>query len=144
MGRVSPFARTYLLEAHPVSLTARLFTIGVDPEHEEHLGLVDTSKNHELIMTKMKELGFPGLQVKFIVAERPASLSIPAPAAPPVVEAPRPAAKTAHVATAKSAPLPPAPSAPAPPVFNKNDFKNDPLIKKALEVFKGQIVDVRA
>ena len=24
-----------------------------------------------------------------------------------------------------------------------NEFKNDPLIKKALEVFKGQIVDVR-
>jgi hypothetical protein len=27
--------------------------------------------------------------------------------------------------------------------FNKEEFKNDPLIKKALEVFKGQIVDVR-
>ena len=24
-----------------------------------------------------------------------------------------------------------------------NEFKNDPLIKKALDVFKGQIVDVR-
>jgi DNA polymerase-3 subunit gamma/tau len=144
VGRVSPFARTYLLEAHPVSLTARLFTIGVDPEHEDHLGLVDTSKNHELIMTKMKELGFPGLQVKFVIAERPQNLSIPAPAAPPVVDAPRPAAKTAHVATAKSTPLPPPPAAAAPPSYNKNDFKNDPLIKKALEVFKGQIVDVRA
>jgi len=28
--------------------------------------------------------------------------------------------------------------------FNKDDFKNDPLIQKALEVFKGQIVEVRA
>lgn len=143
VGRVSPFARTYLLEAHPVSLTTRLFTIGVDPEHEDHLGLVDTSKNHELIMTKMKEFGFPGLQVKFIIAERPGNLPMPAPAAP-VADAPRPAAKTAHVATAKSTPLPPPPTAAAPPTFNKNDFKNDPLIKKALEVFKGQIVDVRA
>jgi hypothetical protein len=28
--------------------------------------------------------------------------------------------------------------------FNKEDFKNDPLIQKALEVFKGTIVEVRA
>ena len=27
--------------------------------------------------------------------------------------------------------------------FDMNEFKNDPLIKKALDVFKGQIVDVR-
>jgi hypothetical protein len=35
-------------------------------------------------------------------------------------------------------------SKPASVSFNKNDFKNDPLIQKALEIFKGQIVDVRA
>ena len=33
-------------------------------------------------------------------------------------------------------------SAPVP--FNKETFKNDPLIQKALEIFKGQIVEVRA
>jgi hypothetical protein len=41
---------------------------------------------------------------------------------------------------------PPVPSAKdkSPVAFNKNDFKNDPLIQKALEIFKGQIVEVRA
>jgi hypothetical protein len=29
-------------------------------------------------------------------------------------------------------------------VLSKEDFKNDPLIKKALEIFKGTIVEVRA
>jgi hypothetical protein len=33
---------------------------------------------------------------------------------------------------------------PVPVPFNKADFKNDPLIQKALEIFKGQIVEVRA
>jgi hypothetical protein len=28
--------------------------------------------------------------------------------------------------------------------FSKEDFKNDPLIQKALEIFKGTIVEVRA
>jgi hypothetical protein len=27
--------------------------------------------------------------------------------------------------------------------FDKEQFKNDPLIQKALEIFKGQIVEIR-
>jgi hypothetical protein len=38
------------------------------------------------------------------------------------------------------------PAKPAPELasLKKEDFKNDPLIQKALEVFKGQIVEVRS
>jgi len=43
------------------------------------------------------------------------------------------------------APIPGAAKAdkPQPFVFDKENFKNDPLIKKALEVFKGTIVEAR-
>src|SRR5262249_32960804 len=41
VGRVSPFTRSYLLEAHPVSFEKNLLTIGFDPEFEDHIGLVD-------------------------------------------------------------------------------------------------------
>ena len=49
----------------------------------------------------------------------------------------------------RSAALKPIPGAakadkPQPFVFDKESFKNDPLIQKALEVFKGTIVEVRA
>jgi hypothetical protein len=30
------------------------------------------------------------------------------------------------------------------PAFDPNSFKDDPLIKQALEIFKGQIVTVRS
>jgi hypothetical protein len=33
---------------------------------------------------------------------------------------------------------------PVPINLNADDFKNDPLIQKALEIFKGRIVEVRA
>jgi hypothetical protein len=33
---------------------------------------------------------------------------------------------------------------PQPFVFDKEQFKNDPLIKQALEIFKGTLVEVRA
>ena len=45
---------------------------------------------------------------------------------------------------ASHSPRMPAAKEKAPVTFNKNDFKNDPLIQKALEIFKGQIVEVRA
>ena len=51
--------------------------------------------------------------------------------------------KTAPKATTADVPPPPKPkSEPVP--FNQDEFKNDPLIQKALEVFKGRIVEVRA
>jgi hypothetical protein len=35
------------------------------------------------------------------------------------------------------------PKAVAPILLNKDDFLNDPLIRQALEVFKGRIMEVR-
>jgi DNA polymerase-3 subunit gamma/tau len=65
VGRVSPFTRTYLLEAHPVSLARNIFTIGFDPEFADHLGLVDNSKNRTLIQTKLSELGYAEVSSQF-------------------------------------------------------------------------------
>ena len=66
VGRASPFTRSYLLEAHPVSFAKNLFTIGFDPEFSDHLALVDNARNHTLLQTKISELGHPGTQFKFI------------------------------------------------------------------------------
>ena len=147
VGRASPFTRSYLGEAHPVSFQKNVFTIGFDPEFEDHLGMVDNARNHAMLQTKLAELGHATVQIKFIKAEAPAPRTA-APAEPAAAPASAPAANPPRNASApaKSA------AAPAAPVkeklatvpFNKDDFKNDPLIQKALEIFKGQIVEVRA
>jgi DNA polymerase III subunit gamma/tau len=147
VGRASPFARTYLLEAHPVSFQKNVFTIGFDPEFEDHLGLVDNARNHTLLQTKLLELGHPNTQIKFIKAAAPEKRAVapPEPMAPPSPATVSNAAPKPSAAAKSSAP-------PATPTkeklatvpFNKDDFKNDPLIQKALEIFKGQIVEVRA
>ncbi len=147
VSRVSSFIRTYLLEAHPVSFKQHLFTIGFDPQFEDHIGLVDTPRNHTLLQTKLAELGHPNIQFKFIKVQRPPgfnSASVqPAPAAPLVSPA---KAAGPPAAGSKNAPPAPAPikEKPVPVPFNKDEFKNDPLIQRALEIFKGQIVEVRA
>ena len=82
----------------------------------------------------MAELGQEVREVRLIAAATPANWIAPAPAAEPVVqEEPAPDAPAAEPKSTKP------PEGPA----DMNEFKNDPLIKKALEVFKGQIVDVR-
>jgi DNA polymerase-3 subunit gamma/tau len=148
VGRASPFVRTYLLEAHPVSFERGLFIIGFDPEFDDHRGLVDNSQNHARLQTKLAELGHAGVQFKFIKAEAPAGRPRLAPTVVSVAPAPaldQPAPKrTSAPSAAKPTPAAAKEKSPAPMQFNKDDFKNDPLIQKALEVFKGQIVEVRA
>jgi hypothetical protein len=130
------------VEAHPVSFEHGLLVIGFDTEFEDYLGLVDNQRNHALLQTKLAELGHPDSQVKFIKQAsgvvrakppQPAAPAAPAPAAA-TVASPKPGASAATQPAEKSAPV----------AFNKNDFKDDPLIKKALEIFKGQIIEVRA
>jgi len=144
VGRVSQFTRSYLLEAHPVSFHNNVLIIGFDPEFEDHIGLVDNARNHAMLQTKLLELGHANVQFKFVKSNAPASrAATPGESHPP----PAPAAKAGpHAAESK-------PSAtahksvkekPAVVPFSKDDFKNDPLIQKALEIFKGQIVEVRA
>jgi DNA polymerase-3 subunit gamma/tau len=152
IGRASPFTKSYLLEAHPVSFKNNLLVVGFTPEFQDHIGLVDNSKNHTLLQTKLTDFGHPNSQIKFIKAEAPPGRQKPASEAPapndePVATRPVAPPKPApSIATARSAgpQNPPQKDKLAPIPFNKDDFKNDPLIQKALEIFKGQIVEVRA
>jgi DNA polymerase-3 subunit gamma/tau len=147
VGRVSLFTRGYLIDAHPVSFVKGTLVIGFDPEFEDHLGLVDNSRNHALLATKLAELGHPNAMIKFIKAEAPAGwqrVTAPPLPAKPAAATVKTAPTTAKPAEAAAAPAPVAEKKTAPIAFNKDDFKNDPLIQKALEVFKGTIVEVRA
>ena len=106
---------------------------------------MDNARNHTLIQTKLAELGHANTQIKFIKAEAPigqaAKTAAPVPVAgvPPKAASPAPAAPKPGEGGAPVSGR----EKPASVAFNKDDFKNDPLIQKALEIFKGQIVEVR-
>ncbi|MCU0788731.1 MAG: DNA polymerase III subunit gamma/tau [Verrucomicrobia bacterium] len=145
LERSSRFTHTCLVQAHPVSLTQTQITIGYDPEFEDQMGLADNSRTHELLRTKLGELGHPVTTVRFVKAEvtrppsPPIAESIAQKEAPAAPKAPTQVPSRKITVPKKDRGASPA----APPAFDKEDFKNDPLIQKALEVFKGQIVDVR-
>ncbi len=143
VGRASPFTRGYLVEAHPVSLSGKVFTIGFDPEFADHIDLVNNQKTHAILQTKLGELGHASTQVKFVKAEAPASWAeakAVAQSAPPGPAA----ARSQSNAVPPPAAAAPKKEKPAPVAFNAEEFKNDPSIQQALEIFKGRIVEVRA
>jgi DNA polymerase-3 subunit gamma/tau len=143
VGRANQFLNSYLKQAHPVSLAKNVLTIGYDPEDADQLPLVDNSRNHAVLQTKLAELGYPHSQVRFIVHDAPEGEKTITPAPVPLPLSSAPAAPVSVPAPATPAPVAPAATAPPAPL-TQNDFKNDPLIQKALEVFKGQIIDVRS
>ena len=103
---------------------------------------MDNARNHELLQTKLRELGHAGVLVKFVKAEAgqgPAQRPRNGPSAvlqtAPAITPPPKVAPPVEAAPTKGQPG-------AVPT-GQDDFKNDPLIKKALEIFKGQIVNAR-
>ena len=119
VGRVTPFVRSYLIKAKPVAVSQKAFVIGFEPKYAEYLPLIDVPRNHTLLKTKLKELGIEVEQIKFQKIEEGMAPRISIPAD-------------------EKKPEPAAPKIPSPA-----EFKNDQLIKDALETFKGTIAEVR-
>ena len=136
VGQVSPFIKSHLVDARPVSFDGRVLIVGYDPEFAGHKELASTPRTMELLQTKLKEITHKDVVVRFDVVADP-SLIKPTPSAK--------AEPAAMISEEEPEPEQVAPvSTPAPPKKSKSDFKDDPLIKKALEIFRGQIVDVKA
>jgi hypothetical protein len=70
VGRVSPFTRSYLVDAIPISFENEIFTIGFPPEFQDHLSLLDNERNQTLIKNKLNELGCKTSSVKFVIASQ--------------------------------------------------------------------------
>ncbi len=120
LGKVSSLAQKQLVGTRLLGLKDGVLTVGFDPEFAAQREFVDTPRNRELLQARLKEKLHANVMVKFEVTET---------AAPTAPRPPR--------ATETSAP-------PGPPTKRSlEEYRNDPLIKKALEIFKGTIVEVR-
>jgi DNA polymerase-3 subunit gamma/tau len=124
LGKVTPLAKSYLVGTQPLGLRGNVLVVRFDPEFADRKEFADRPRNIEVLQTKLKEKLRMDVALKFEVGE---AATAPAPKA------------------TASSPVKPGASAKAtePAKMNLDDFKNDPLIKKALEIFKGTIVEVR-
>ena len=135
VAKLSPTQRIMLAEGRPVSMTAKRLTIGIS---SEHFGLLDPRRDEPQLTAKLSELGFGDRSVSLVALEPEAVTAVAGATTPAVAApAPRPAAPAPKPVETK-------PSKVAPVQLNREEFLKDPLIQQALEVFKGQLVDVRA
>ncbi len=146
VAKASPFTRTYLSEIRPVSFTQNVLQLGYGPELADRLSMVDNARTRELLQNALSAAGHTGVQIKFVALQPPPAEPPESPPPTPrkSVPTPAPAAPVASGDEPASAPVPPPASPPAPAALSIEDFKNDPLIRRALEIFRGQIVSVRA
>ncbi|MFM1943977.1 MAG: hypothetical protein RI897_2959, partial [Verrucomicrobiota bacterium] len=147
IGNTNRFLQAYLIHAHPIGQEGACYTIGYDPQVAAQLDLVITDRNRQIILERLREFGLKLNEVRFIEEKTPADFSPPVITAPEAATpAPAPTSPTAPPPT-QSAPAPTPKSQPAPTgtpiVLDKASFENDPLIQKALEIFRGTIVEVR-
>src|ERR1017187_1956676 len=124
LGKVTPLAKSYLVGTRVFGLRGNVLVVQFDPEFADRKEFANHPRNIEILQTKLKEKLRMDVALIFEVGEASTA----------------PGPKAAAASPAK----PGVPAKAAPPAkMNVDDFKNDPLIKKALEIFKGTIVEVR-
>jgi hypothetical protein len=101
----------------PLGLQGGVLRVGFDPEFADRKEFADRPRNIEILQSKLKEKLRIDVALKFEIAE--------------------------GISTPSAKPTAPAKPGVGPVKKNLDDFRNDPLIKKALEIFKGTIVEVR-
>ncbi len=124
LGKVTPLAKSYLVGTRPLALRGNVLVVQFDPEFADRKEFANHPRNIEILQASLKEKLRMDIALKFEVGETSSAPAPRAAVAPPA----KPGAPTRVIEPAK---------------MNVEDFKNDPLIKKALEIFKGTIVEVR-
>ncbi len=127
--------RTSLERCRAVNLVRGTLTLS----HPEDV-LIDTTRNIATLKARLKAATGQDFDLRF---ETDLSAA-PAPVISAPTAVPRPTPRPAETRPGESRPNETGkPLAAAPVPFNKEEFLNDPLIKDALEIFKGRIIEVR-
>jgi DNA polymerase-3 subunit gamma/tau len=135
----SPLTRAALAAAQPQTLANGVLTVAYPAFQESQRIIVDQDHVRRAVEARMQELGVPG-KVRFVrladdsaPSAKPESrgeAATPSPAAPPGRPSEPPPGRTR-------------PEKVTPLKVDPAEFRNDPLIREALELFKGQLVDLR-
>ena len=126
--------RSALMQSRAEGWSQGTLTIAHPPE-----AYLDTPRNMATLQAALQRVAGGRVSLRFVVSERLAGPesshpSVASPAAPREVT--RPATSETKSVDARPKPV-------APILLDKEEFLNDPLIRQALDVFKGRILEVR-
>ncbi len=138
VSKDSPFLHSYLLEAQALELSGNVLTAGFPAAMSNHMEMVDQRKHHHTLEACLAQLGHEGVGIKFILSKQVKAKAKPAAHAPdsevPPSSLPQTGTPSEPSRASADATVPPDPKA----------FLEDPLIQKALETFKGRLINVES
>lgn len=124
--------RAGLEQSKATHLVRGILTIAHPPE-----AYIETPRSVAAMKSVLQAITGTTIDLRFVQTESTAPAA-PSPSPAPVLrETPKPVAPESRPPEARVKPA-------APVQLNKDEFLNDPLIKEALEIFKGRILEVRA
>ena len=127
IAETAQLAAPYLKEAEPLRVEGDHVILGFDPEFGEHLKRVDTSRTRLAIEKAIGHELKRSIGVKFVLEDRPQA------------EADAEAKTEAPLAAKPVATEPKAPKGAAA----KRNLAEDPIVKKTMETFGGELFDIR-
>jgi DNA polymerase-3 subunit gamma/tau len=133
VAEAQPILHGYLVEARPSLSDDGVLTIVFPTEFAMHKELADTPLHVRFIQTRLKQSFGCDVSVRFSVED---SVGVA-----PVLS--KPVASSATARRAVDEPIPASAPKSAPSKDKIQDLRKDPLIQKALEIFRGSIVDAR-
>ena len=130
VGRLALLAKSYLLDAKPVEFSHDKLVIGFDPEFASKRDSLDHPRNNKAIQNVIEEMFKRPVSVSYVVLSANDAKHLPADRQPSAPKAPvkeqGPAAAT-QPGDKKS----------------RKEWVQEPAVKRALETFNGDIIDIR-
>ncbi len=148
LATAGPMVRPALAAGTPVSWEKGVLTVGYPGSLEAQRVMAESERTRKAIEARLAELGHLGA-VRFVRIDEPSGrAATPAATVAGAATATAPAAAASSGAARGGAGGGPAPGGRGkaekvvPVKVNTAEFKNDPLIKEALEIFKGHLAEV--
>lgn len=138
VGRENPFLHSYLADGHPMDVKGTVITVGYPASQTDQMEMVDNKKNHQAIESYLDHLGYPGCKIRFIKSDS-LQPKEPQPLPPPTQSGADSGGSSTKQPGEEDIPA----GAPKVPI-DPDEFLNDPLIQKALEVFKARMLNVES
>ena len=139
VGKENPFLHSYLADGHPLGIEGQVITVGYPLSQLDQMEMVDNKKNHQAIETLLETLGYPGLKLRLIKSDQLQPLE----KSPVPIETSERSSQNENHSHQQNSSEEQSNGAPKVPI-DPEEFLNDPLIKKALEVFKGRMLKVES
>jgi len=140
-SKENPFLHSYLVNGQPIEMGHGRLTIGFAPSLADQIEMVDQKKHHKTLEELLAQLGFTGLGLRFVVSKQVAEPIKPkhddeTPSA--ITPVSQPSDQNSGITESSTAHK--APAVPIDPAA----FLEDPLIQKALETFKGRLINIES